>query len=117
MSNFRASGDDTPLKRPSRNPKPTATFLKHSEGAALPSQQRKVNEYRAAEAAKRAEKIKNPEPEISPTPALSRSSSTYIEIPSSPPASSDIALASTKRKVPRLGTPTTVMYYPNEHTS
>ena len=32
-------------KHPSRNPKPTTTLLEHSERAALPSQQKKINEY------------------------------------------------------------------------
>jgi hypothetical protein len=101
-TSIRAGGDDAPLKRPSHNPKPTTTLLEHSEGAALPSQQRKINEYRAAEAAKRTEQNKNLESEkaTSTTAALSRSpsSKSCIEIPSSPAASSDHASASAKRK-------------------
>jgi hypothetical protein len=49
----KAASDDTVPKCPFWNPKPTATLLEHSEGAALPSQQ-KINEYWVAEAAKQA---------------------------------------------------------------
>ena len=48
-------GEDEPhIERPHRNPKPSAALLAHSEQAALPSQQKVVNDFCAAEAAKRA---------------------------------------------------------------
>jgi len=48
-------GEDEPrIERPQRNPKPSATLLAHSEQATLPSQQKAINTFRAAEAAKRA---------------------------------------------------------------
>ncbi|KAG1870414.1 hypothetical protein C8R48DRAFT_670787 [Suillus tomentosus] len=40
--------------RPVRQTKPTAILLQHSERAALPSQTKAINAFRAAEAAKRA---------------------------------------------------------------
>jgi hypothetical protein len=49
------SGKDEPrIERPQRNPKPSAALLAHSEQAALPSQQKAINTFRAAEAAKHA---------------------------------------------------------------
>jgi hypothetical protein len=61
-------------KRPSRNPKPTATLLEHSEGAALPSQQKKIDDYRAAEAARQQ----------STAGATAASSTTTTPAPSNP---------------------------------
>jgi len=46
--------EDARIQRPQRKSKPTAALLEHSEAAALPSQQRRVEEFRAAEAARRA---------------------------------------------------------------
>jgi hypothetical protein len=46
-------GKDEPrIERPQCNPKPSATLLAHSEQAALPSQQKAINTFCAAEAAK-----------------------------------------------------------------
>ena len=51
-------GEEEPrVERPVRKIKPTATLLQHSEKAALPSQTKAVNEFRAAEAARRAAEI------------------------------------------------------------
>ena len=82
-------------KRPSRNPRPTTTLLELSKRAALPSQEKKINEYRAAEAAKqlRLEAISTlttaatsaattPAPSVAPSPTCS--SISALEFPSSP---------------------------------
>ena len=48
-------GEDGPrIERPQRNHRPSAALLAHSEQAAIASQQKAVNDFRAAEAAKRA---------------------------------------------------------------
>jgi hypothetical protein len=52
-------GEDEPrIERPVRKTKPTAALLQHSEKAALPSQTKAINDFRAAEAAKRAAEVK-----------------------------------------------------------
>lgn len=83
--------DDMLPKRPSRNPKPTATLLEHSKGAALPSQQKKINEYRAAEAAKHVKQnipaasstATTPAPNNAPSPSLSLGSASALTSSSS----------------------------------
>lgn len=51
-------GKDGPrIERPQRTHRPSATLLAHSEQAAIASQQKAVNDFRAAEAAKRASAI------------------------------------------------------------
>jgi hypothetical protein len=47
------SDDEPRIVRPVRKVKPTAALLEHSEKAALPSQTRAINAFRAAEALKR----------------------------------------------------------------
>jgi len=63
------TGEDEPrIKRPQRNPKLSAALLAHSEQAVLPSQQKAINTFRAAEAAKRAaETLKSHAPTSSAT--------------------------------------------------
>jgi hypothetical protein len=102
----KAAGNDIAPKRPCRNPKPTATLLEHSEGAALPSQQKKINDYRAAEAAKQATRqniptaaassaATTPAPDDIPSPTLSSSH----ELPESSPGIRSIRRPSSgKRK-------------------
>jgi hypothetical protein len=51
--------EDARIQRPQRKSKPTAALLEHSEAAALPSQQRRVEEFCAAEAARRAAEIRS----------------------------------------------------------
>ena len=51
--------EDARIQRPQQKSKPTAALLEHSEAAALPSQQRRVAEFRAAEAARRAAEIRS----------------------------------------------------------
>ncbi|KAG2067464.1 hypothetical protein BDR04DRAFT_1120451 [Suillus decipiens] len=46
------NSDDECRARPVRRTKPTATLLQHSEKAALPSQTKAINAFRAAEAVK-----------------------------------------------------------------
>lgn len=48
------SPDEPRIVRPVRKIKPTAALLEHSEKAALPSQTKAINAFRAAEAAKHA---------------------------------------------------------------
>lgn len=56
-------GEDEPrVVRPIRKIKPTAALLQHSEKAALPSQTKAINNFRAAEAAKRASEVSEPQP-------------------------------------------------------
>ena len=45
--------DDAHVQRPQRKSRPSAALLEHSEAAALPSQQKRVEEFRAAEATRR----------------------------------------------------------------
>jgi len=49
--------DDAHVQRPQRKSRPSAALLEHSEAAALPSQQKRIEEFCAAEAAKRAAEI------------------------------------------------------------
>lgn len=68
--------DDEPIvhPRPIRRTKPTAALLQHSEKAALPSQTKAINKFRAAEAAKRALEVSAqpnpclPHPQLFPCP-------------------------------------------------
>src|SRR6202040_3111673 len=46
--------DEPHVERMVRKTKPSAILLQHSEQAALPSQQKSISDFRAAEAAKRA---------------------------------------------------------------
>jgi hypothetical protein len=59
--------------RPVCKTKPTAALLQHSEKAALPSQTKAINDFRAAEAAKLATgRIAADQTEISPAPENSK---------------------------------------------
>ncbi|KAG2745412.1 hypothetical protein P692DRAFT_20877656 [Suillus brevipes Sb2] len=63
-------GEDEPrVVRPVRKIKPTAALLQHSEKAALPSQTKAINDFRAAEAAKRASEVSRPAALTAPVPA------------------------------------------------
>jgi hypothetical protein len=63
-------GEDEPrVVRPVRKIKPTAALLQHSEKAALPSQTKAINDFRAAEAAKRASEVSQPAALTAPVPA------------------------------------------------
>ena len=63
-----AAGNDAETsRRPARIQKPTATLLEHSEGAALPSQQKKIDEYRAGRSTATTPTISNAP---SPSPSL-----------------------------------------------
>lgn len=85
-----AAGNDAETsRRPARIQKPTATLLEHSEGAALPSQQKKIDEYRAAKAAKQYDSTTNttvPSRSTATTPTISNapSPSPSLEFPDSP---------------------------------
>jgi hypothetical protein len=81
------------VERPARKTKPTATLLQHAERAALPSQQKAINEFHAAEAKKRAaddfRAIASSRIITNPTPNSSQSHSA-----DGPPATPDMATAS-----------------------
>ncbi|KAG2747640.1 hypothetical protein P692DRAFT_20875468 [Suillus brevipes Sb2] len=63
-------GEDEPrVVRPVRKIKPTAALLQHSEKAALPSQTKAINDFRAAEATKRASEVSQPAALTAPVPA------------------------------------------------
>jgi hypothetical protein len=97
--NTPAAGNDVQAsKRPLRNPKPTATLLEHSEGAALPSQQRKINEYKAAAAAKQQCSDISAAASTATTPAASPTPSSILEYPSSPDVRQIGRSSSGKRK-------------------
>jgi hypothetical protein len=49
--------EDAHVQRPRRKQRPSAALLAHSEAAAIPSQQKRIEEFRAAEAARRAAEI------------------------------------------------------------
>jgi hypothetical protein len=49
---------DAHLRRPKRNPKPSATLLNDPDQATLPSQQQAIENFRIAEAARRAAETK-----------------------------------------------------------
>ena len=57
------------IVRPVRRSKPSAALLQHSEKAAIPSQTKAINEFRAAEAAKRVAEIQQA---IDTSPTLSQ---------------------------------------------
>lgn len=66
------SDDEPRVVRPVRKVKPTAALLEHSEKAALPSQTRAINAFRAAEALKRTTDDTHPlatEPPQAPIPS------------------------------------------------
>jgi hypothetical protein len=55
---IHTDNDDKPcMVCPARKTKPTAALLQHSEKAALPSQTKAINEFRAAEAVKQTAQI------------------------------------------------------------
>lgn len=63
------------VARPVHKTKPTAALLQHSEKAALPSQTKAINDFRAAEAAKLATErqlVAADQTEISPAPENSK---------------------------------------------
>ena len=85
-----SDGDDnTHVQRPQRKSRPSAALLEHSEAAALPSQQKRIEEFRAAEAAKRAAEIQAAIAQVraqrSTPPESSRTTSSAG--PSIPPSS------------------------------
>ncbi|KAG2751673.1 hypothetical protein P692DRAFT_20709488, partial [Suillus brevipes Sb2] len=72
VGTVHTDSDDEPcVVRPVRKVKPTAALLEHSEKAALPSQTRAINAFRAAEALKRTTDDTHPlatEPPQAPIP-------------------------------------------------
>ncbi|KAG1793081.1 uncharacterized protein HD556DRAFT_1527610, partial [Suillus plorans] len=72
------------VARPVRKTKPTAALLQHAEKAALPSQTKAINEFHAAEAAKRAAERLSPEttesPSTSPIPPSSSAVDTHKRV-------------------------------------
>lgn len=73
VGTVHTNSDDQPhVVRPARKVKPTAALLEHSEKAALPSQTRAINAFRAAEALKRTTNDTHPpaaEPQQAPIPS------------------------------------------------
>ena len=65
------------IARPIRRTKPTAALLQHSEKAVLPSQTKAINDFHAAEAAKRIA-------EHAPTPTLPSSTDPTKPVPDLP---------------------------------
>ncbi|KAG2103086.1 uncharacterized protein F5147DRAFT_706513 [Suillus discolor] len=70
MGTVLTDGEDEPrVVRPVCKIKPTAALLQHSEKAALPSQTKAINDFCAAEAAKRASEVSQPAALTVPVPA------------------------------------------------
>ncbi|KAG1784419.1 uncharacterized protein HD556DRAFT_1315092 [Suillus plorans] len=63
------SGPDHGSTSPICKIKPTAALLQHSEKAALPSQTKAINDFRAAEATKRASEVSQPAALTAPPPS------------------------------------------------
>ncbi|KAG2140520.1 uncharacterized protein EDB93DRAFT_1252805 [Suillus bovinus] len=80
--------EDEPIvhPRPIRKIKPTAALLQHLEKASLPSQTKAINEFRAAEAAKRASEV-SAQPKPVPPPPTAIPSSNVPPPPSVIPSS------------------------------
>ena len=78
-----AGKNDQRAERPVRKTKPTAILLQHSEKAALPSQQKAINNFRAMEAAKQAAEHDNAAVQSTLSTPTSWESSF---VPSTPPA-------------------------------
>jgi len=95
--------EDARIQRPQRKSKPTAALLEHSEAAALPSQQRRVEEFRAAEAARRAAEIRSAIAQIRVQPPTDSSESPRAtpsagpSVPTSPSPSLHTSDAPEKR--------------------
>ncbi|KAG1796920.1 uncharacterized protein HD556DRAFT_1441095 [Suillus plorans] len=87
-STVHTDSEDEPIvhSRPIRRIKPTAALLQHSEKAALPSQTKAINEFRAAEAAKHALEV-SAQPKPVPPPPTAISSSNVPPPPSPIPSS------------------------------
>jgi len=68
------------IVRPVRRSKPSAALLQHSEKAAIPSQTKAINEFRAAEAAKRVAEIQQAI-DTSPTLSQTVSPTTVLSTP------------------------------------
>ena len=75
------------ISRPQRKSRPTAALLEHSEAPALPSQQRHIDEFHAAEAVKHVQPQAVDEAQIHQTQPQS-SHATPSAGPSIPPSSS-----------------------------
>jgi len=90
-------GEDEPrIVRPIRKIKPTAALLQHSEKAALPSQTKAINAFRAAEAAKRT----STSTVSAPSAHLPHSESTSLPHSAPSPPSESVPRPSNKRIPP-----------------
>jgi hypothetical protein len=80
------SDDEPRVVRPVRKVKPTAALLEHSEKAALPSQTKAINAFRAAEAAKHATNDTHHPPAAKPQQAPTLSAPAPSPEPTPPEA-------------------------------
>jgi hypothetical protein len=91
------SEDDPRVERPVRKTKPTAILLQHSEKAALPSQRKAINDFRAAEAAKRAAEREAACAALQNTPGTPSSSRESSPVPPTPPTLASQTAGTNKR--------------------
>ena len=95
-------GEDEPrVERPIRKIKPTAALLQHAEQAALPSQQKAVDDFRAVEAAKRAAKRQKHLDALPQNISISPTSSQFTS-PDPNPSTSGSGAISNKTKRARV---------------
>ena len=79
--------DDPRVERPVRKTKPTAVLLQHSGNPALQSQRKAIDDFRAAEAAKRAAERDAARADLQNTPSTPSSSRESSPVPPTPLAS------------------------------
>jgi hypothetical protein len=84
MAGIREGG--ARISRPQRKSRPTAALLEHSEAPALPSQQKCIDEFRAAEAVRNAEPHPADEVQIHHQTRTQSSHATPSAGPSDPPS-------------------------------
>jgi hypothetical protein len=83
-----ADGNQCRVVCPIRRTKPTAALLHHSEKAALPSQTKAINDFRAAEAAKAAKYATENQQTTSTTPPEPTIPAPVLSVPSTLPDNS-----------------------------
>jgi hypothetical protein len=94
--------EDVCIQRPQHKSKPTAALLEHSEAATLPSQQRHINKFHAAEAARRAAETRSAIDQVRAQPPSDPSDS---ESPHATPSAGPSVPVSPSRSLHMCDTP------------
>ena len=90
--------DEPRVERPVRKTKPSAILLQHSEQAALPSQQKAISDFRAAEAAKHAAECDLAIAAARTRPHTRSPSQDSSPAPAEPPAASASRVTDTSKR-------------------